>query len=165
MNAPEVVPAISFSFAIVERCAADPSGGGSPYGSDERLGDRVSPDGAGRYVLIVEDDRDCRESLGLLLRSSGCTVKSAQNGRQALDLLRDAPLPAVILLDNLMPLMTGEEFLEERKNDPRLAGIPVLMLSAWGASTTGKVLDVAEHVRKPYDPDRVVSLVHHFLEL
>jgi CheY-like chemotaxis protein len=121
-------------------------------------------DSSPAWVLVVDDDRDCRDSLALLLRASGCAVKTAQNGREALDLLRNTGVPAVILLDNLMPTMTGEEFLEERKGDPRLSDIPVLLLSAWGLSATGKRLEVDEYVHKPYDPERVISLVRNFLK-
>ena len=116
------------------------------------------------WVLVVEDDRDCRDSLELLLRASGCAVRSAVNGLQALEMLQSSPAPAVILLDNLMPAMTGEEFLEERKADLRLAEIPVVMLSAWNKSTDGTPLKVDEFVQKPYDPERLLTLVRRYLE-
>jgi len=118
---------------------------------------------AGTWVLVVEDDRDCRDSLELLLRASGCAVKSAVDGLQALEILQSSPAPAVILLDNLMPAMTGEEFLEERKDDPRLAEIPVVMLSAWDKASDGEPFEVDEFVEKPYDPERLLTLVRRYL--
>lgn len=69
--------------------------------------------------------------------------------------------PAVILLDNLM--LTGEEFLEERKADSRLVEVPVVLLSAWGHSASGEPLEVDEYVPKPYDPERLLSLARRFL--
>jgi len=78
----------------------------------------------------VDDDADIREALEELLADSGYSVMTAGNGRQALDLLADEPLPSVILLDMMMPVMDGYEFLEAQRNDQRLASIPVAVLTA-----------------------------------
>ncbi len=164
MSVPEFAVAADpiFLGAIIERCIGDSRSGDSPFGA--RPGREDSSDFVSRsWILVVEDDRDCRDSLDLLLRTSGFLVKTAVNGRQALEVLRELPVPAVILLDNLMPTMTGEEFLEERKTDPRLAEIPVVMLSAWGNSVAGTPLEVDRYVQKPYDPERLLSLVRGFL--
>ena len=83
-------------------------------------------------VLVVDDDRDIRESLVEALEDVGYACDSADNGSNALQLLRAAnELPHVILLDLMMPVMDGETFLEERLNDPRVAKIPVVVLSAY----------------------------------
>jgi CheY-like chemotaxis protein len=164
MIAPDLAAAVAdptFLSAILERCVDEPVPAG-PASEPGRGKNDVSDLGA-RWILVVEDDRDCRDSLEFLLAASGCAVRTAVNGRQALEILRRSSLPAVILLDNLMPTMTGEQFLEERKTDPRLAKVPVVMLSAWEASAAGKPLEVDAYVRKPYDPDRVLALVRGFI--
>lgn len=78
-------------------------------------------------VLVVEDDRDVRESLVAVLEDAGYKVISASDGRAALALLRAGPLPSVILLDLMMPVMDGWRFLEVVAGEPDLASIPVVI--------------------------------------
>src|SRR5262245_13335746 len=85
-----------------------------------------------RLVLIVDDDHDIREALSQVLGDEGWVVATAADGREALDYLdahRDA-LPEVILLDLMMPVMSGGEFRAEQLKDPSLAPIPVVVISA-----------------------------------
>ena len=106
---------------------------------------------AGEAVVVVEDDADTREALVDLLKLLGYTVATAENGRRALDLLRTMKdKPCLILLDIMMPVMNGWQFLEERGADPALAGIPVVVLTADGsaASRAGDVA-VADFLNKP----------------
>jgi CheY-like chemotaxis protein len=85
----------------------------------------------GHPVLVVEDDQDVRTSLVQVLEGEGYVVSAAENGREALDMLRaPAQLPELILLDLMMPVMNGRHFLEEQSRDPRLAPIPVLVMTA-----------------------------------
>jgi CheY-like chemotaxis protein len=81
-------------------------------------------------VMIVEDDRDLRESLAEILESEGYAVAQAANGQEALVLLQSSRLPCLILLDLTMPVMNGWEFLQQQRQDPFLAQIPVAILSA-----------------------------------
>jgi CheY-like chemotaxis protein len=82
-------------------------------------------------VLVVEDDSDIRFGLEVLLKDEGYRALTAPNGRQALALLRSmSELPGLILLDLMMPDMDGWEFRAEQRRDPRLASIPVMVLSA-----------------------------------
>jgi two-component system, chemotaxis family, chemotaxis protein CheY len=81
-------------------------------------------------ILVVEDDRDLSEALGLALEHAGYEVAFAPNGKAALDLLRDGVAPAVILLDLAMPVMSGWAFRRHQVVDPALAAIPVIVLSA-----------------------------------
>ena len=85
-------------------------------------------------LLIVDDDDAIRESLGEALAEDGFEVVLAANGREALDLLRSNPRPSALLLDLMMPVMNGWEFRREQLNDPLLRDIPVLVISASGAS-------------------------------
>src|SRR4051812_3289101 len=82
-------------------------------------------------VLLVEDDEPIRTSLQMLLEDKGYRVLTATNGKTALELLRNGDPPNVILLDLMMPVMTGSAFLEALRNDVELSRIPVIIMSAW----------------------------------
>lgn len=64
-------------------------------------------------VLVVEDYPDTREALRFVLNDAGYNVVLAANGQEALDYLRDNPPPAVVLLDMLLPVLDGWQFLEK----------------------------------------------------
>lgn len=82
-------------------------------------------------VLVVEDDEDVREAIVESLMLMGQKAVGVADGRAALDWLQSAEkLPSVIVLDLMMPRMDGFEFREKQLEDPRLAGIPVVVLSA-----------------------------------
>ena len=83
-----------------------------------------------RKVLLIDDDEEARESLAQLLESEGYQVTTAENGQMALECLRGLePDPFVILLDLIMPVMGGVQFLERRKVDRALSKIPVIVIS------------------------------------
>jgi CheY-like chemotaxis protein len=105
----------------------------------------------GEAIVVVEDDADTREALGDLLRLLGYTVATAENGRRALDLLRTMEdTPCLILLDIMMPIMNGWQFLEEQRADPKLSNIPVVVLSAdVSASARADEVAVAAFLNKP----------------
>src|SRR6476646_3849700 len=90
---------------------------------------------AARLLLVVDDDPIIRESLADLLHDEGYVVMTAVNGKDALARLRASDSPAcVILLDLVMPLMSGPEFYEEMRKDTALADIPVVVISADGSA-------------------------------
>jgi CheY-like chemotaxis protein len=80
-------------------------------------------------VLVVEDDDDSRESLADVLRDEGYDVQAACDGVEALDYLNGASLPAAMVLDMRMPRMGGAEVLRLVRGRPRLAGLPICVLS------------------------------------
>jgi CheY-like chemotaxis protein len=86
-------------------------------------------DGASRGVLVIEDNRDLREAIADVLTDEGHTVMTASNGKDALAIL-EACRPALVVLDLMMPQMSGFELLEVMKREPPLAGIPVLVVTA-----------------------------------
>jgi CheY-like chemotaxis protein len=79
-------------------------------------------------VLIVEDDVATRASLVLLLQAEGYAADSVSDGRQALSYLRSHPPPRLVVLDLLMPVMDGWQFLAKRQGDPHLAAVPEAFL-------------------------------------
>lgn len=129
-------------------------------GPDVRLVDRRSQQRVSANpcrVLVVDDDPDIRIELTASLREIGCEVVCASNGEQALDHLRSgAPLPGLILLDLMMPIMDGNEFREHQRNDPLLATIPVVVVTAGREAMRAPATAV---VRKPFRMETVMRLV------
>jgi CheY-like chemotaxis protein len=81
-------------------------------------------------VLLVDDEPDNIEVVSESLEFYGMSVKTAENGQVALDILEDDWLPDIIMLDLSMPVMDGWATLRRLKSDPRTQTIPVLALSA-----------------------------------
>jgi two-component system, chemotaxis family, chemotaxis protein CheY len=82
-------------------------------------------------VLVIDDDDDVREGVQSFLEAEGHLTHGAANGREALSLLRnEAERPRLILLDLMMPVMSGWEVLVELDVDPSLREIPVAIMSA-----------------------------------
>jgi CheY-like chemotaxis protein len=101
-------------------------------------------------VLIVEDDPDIRESLSEILAARGFRAAVASNGKDALDLLaRTAQRPDVIVLDLMMPVMDGVEFLRHQAMDQHLAHVPVIILTAHDPRDLEETAQVHRVLRKP----------------
>lgn len=108
-------------------------------------------------VLVVDDDADIRETLRFVLEDAGYTVYDAENGRAALDLLRNVGIkPGLILLDLMMPIMSGEELLRALKTVHALAQIPVTVVTASGAPMPARADGL---LRKPIDLDGLLRVV------
>jgi CheY-like chemotaxis protein len=101
-------------------------------------------------ILVVDDDRDIRDSLVELLEDHGYPATGAANGLEALEVLRTSPeLPCLILLDLMMPMMDGREFRELQLRNPAWTQIPVIVISAYNdVEQQARALE-AEHLRKP----------------
>ena len=114
-------------------------------------------------LLLVEDDLDISETLKLILESEGYTVVGCLNGKLALDWLSQAPRPPfLILLDLMMPVMNGYEFLEKKSELPKpLQDIPVVVLSAMNHSSTPSAR-VQAYLRKPVDIYFLLNTVKRF---
>jgi CheY-like chemotaxis protein len=83
-----------------------------------------------REIMVVDDDFGIREALSELLRDEGYNVFGAENGREAVDHLQSGAVPNLIIIDLVMPVMDGREFCGALSQDPELAGIPVVVISA-----------------------------------
>ena len=111
-------------------------------------------------ILVVEDDQDVRDALATVLETEGYTVVTAAHGEEALGRLRAASAPSVILLDLYMPVMNGWAFRAEQLRDPKLAEIPVIVVSADSmVARRAADLGAAGYVGKPIDFDRLLALV------
>jgi CheY-like chemotaxis protein len=113
-------------------------------------------------VLVVDDDRDIRDTIQELLEGEGYSVATAENGAVALRQLQHVH-PQLILLDLRMPVMDGASFREAQMNDESLAAIPTIVMSA--RSDPGKEagpLLVRACLSKPIELDELLALVAHY---
>src|SRR5580704_9691993 len=117
---------------------------------------------SGRTLLVIEDDVDIREALDGLLSMEGFRVAGCSNGREALDWLRTSPKPDIILLDLMMPVMDGWQFRVAQKDDPEIATIPVLALSA-DSTAKAAAIDAEAYLRKPVDYDTLIDTIDRLL--
>jgi two-component system, OmpR family, response regulator CpxR len=110
-----------------------------------------------RPVLVVDDDPDIRETLRFVLEDAGYPVYSAENGKEALAILATAErLPGLILLDLMMPVMSGDEMLKALKTVRALAQIPVTIVTASGAPMPPLATGL---LKKPVDLDVLLRIV------
>lgn len=114
-----------------------------------------------KRVLVVEDDVDLRETLADLLAGEGFQVSCASNGREALDALERQRVD-VIVLDLMMPVMSGSEFRAAQLARPHLAGIPVILASA-AASAQLEGVDASAVLRKPFTPTALLLRLKELL--
>jgi CheY-like chemotaxis protein len=109
-------------------------------------------------VLVVEDEAPLRELMREALELSGYDVVAAGNGREALDAIERIEHVCLVLLDLLMPVMNGWEFLSEIQSHPTLASVPVVVhTSEPGQAPTG-----ARVLQKPTKLDRLLAIVHEY---
>jgi CheY-like chemotaxis protein len=114
-------------------------------------------------ILVVEDDGDLRDSVCEVLEVEGFKTACAANGREALEWLKKNSRPCAIVLDLMMPVMSGSELHARLIKDPQLAPIPVIVLSALDeVRQRGHVGNAQAYLKKPIDPDTLVSAVHRF---
>jgi CheY-like chemotaxis protein len=111
-------------------------------------------------VLIVEDDVGLSAALADTLRDEGYRVECAGDGLDAITRLRSGARPDVILLDLMMPRMSGEDFRAEQQRDPALAHIPIIVISAGGDAEEKAVeLAAAGFLPKPLDVSDLLETV------
>lgn len=110
-------------------------------------------------ILVVEDDEDAREAMVALLQMKGYRAVPAGNGKEALEYLRQAPVPDLIILDLWMPVMDGWQFRAEQIKDPRLKAVPVIVVTALSDRDD---LDANEVIIKPVDVDRLLTTVGQY---
>jgi CheY-like chemotaxis protein len=112
-----------------------------------------------KEILVVEDDELTRCALELMLVTAGYRVSCAGNGQEALEHMK-AARPSLVLLDLSMPVMDGYEFRQRQRQDPTLAPVPVVVLSALpSARSSAPYLPAADCLQKPVDSDQLVAAV------
>jgi CheY-like chemotaxis protein len=114
-------------------------------------------------ILVADDEPSMRQFLRIILGEDH-EVSEAANGLEALDLARELA-PDLLILDVMMPGRSGLEVLAEVRRDPRLAEIPVIMITAWDDVQAHALAARAELVlTKPFDPEDLRTAVERLLE-
>jgi CheY-like chemotaxis protein len=120
---------------------------------------------ARKPVMVVDDDTNIREALREVLQDEGYAVVGFANGHEALEHLkapRDAS-PGLILLDLMMPVMNGWQFRQAQLEDPSLADIPVVVISAdGGLIRKAASLNATARLRKPIELDELLETVGQY---
>lgn len=112
-------------------------------------------------IMIVDDDEDIRTTLADMLEDDGHEVVRAENGQRALEALRAGVRPCLILLDLMMPVMDGWAFRAAQQQDPELASIPVVAITAAGKPVASSI-DATEVIQKPFGIDQVRAAIQRY---
>jgi two-component system, LuxR family, sensor kinase FixL len=116
-----------------------------------------------KCVMLIDDDSMIRSAFQGALGEEGIEVVTAANGAEGLELLQSGVKPAIIFLDLMMPVMDGKAFLEQRRRDPKIAAIPVVLLSSSSAlEQQARALGVGTFLRKPMTLEPVFRAIDQY---
>ena len=116
-------------------------------------------------VLIVEDEQEIREMLGFALSRNGFEVGEAASAEEALQQL-EGPLPSLLIIDWMLPRMSGIDLARRLRNDEHTAGLPMIMLTARGEENDKlKSFDcgIDDYITKPFSPKELVARMRALL--
>jgi DNA-binding response OmpR family regulator len=121
--------------------------------------------GGAARVLVADDDRDIRDLVAFKLSQAGYDVETAEDGAQALARVRSAP-PALVVLDVMMPGLSGMDVARQLRADAQTASLPIIMLTAKAQEAdveSGFAVGVDDYVIKPFSPRELLSRVRALL--
>ena len=114
----------------------------------------------GPLILVVEDDPDVSDGMVSLLEEEGFRAATASDGEEGLKKLRELTDPSLVLLDLTMPRMSAAEFRSQQSKDPRIAGIPVMLMSAGlDVGRQAKALGAIAFIAKPFKPPALIEAI------
>jgi CheY-like chemotaxis protein len=113
-------------------------------------------------ILVIEDDPGTREAIQDALETEGYAVVTAIHGRDAFEQLRRMEPPCLILLDLMMPVMSGGEFLVALRATKELAHLPIVVVSAWPDEAEKIRGEIQGFVKKPIELDALCETVERF---
>ena len=114
-----------------------------------------------KRLLIVEDERDMADLVALRLKREGYLVVVAYDGADGLDRIRSEP-PDLVLLDIMLPHLSGTDVLREARQDPRTAAVPIILMTAKGEESdvvVGLTLGADDYIPKPFSLSVLVARV------
>ncbi|HET6561249.1 MAG TPA: response regulator [Marmoricola sp.] len=117
-------------------------------------------------IVVADDDVDVRMLVALKLKYSGHDVVEVGDGAAAVETCR-SERPDLVVLDLMMPVMSGLEACRSIKADPELAGVPVVLLTARAQNTdvdAGLAVGADAYVTKPFSPKELAARVESLLE-
>ena len=116
-------------------------------------------------IVLIDDEFGLADVVSATLSDAGYRVRTAVNGAQGLEVMAEHP-PDLVLLDYMMPLLDGPGVLRAMRADPKLADVPVVMMSAMPETVVRKrTTDYVAFLRKPFDFDALLNAVTSNLEL
>jgi CheY-like chemotaxis protein len=133
-----------------------------PWRRVVQTGEEVA--GKAHCVLVVDDDPSIRRMIVAALKRDGYVFCEAPNGKEALDLMRREH-PNVVVLDLMMPILSGWDVLQARELEPELRQIPVIVISANRAPEVATAVDkgICAFLPKPFDIGALSALVRSCL--
>lgn len=141
------------------RDALDRRGSGPPYLSSADKASGQQSDFVSKDVLVVEDEAYLCELIGDVIESEGHKVRKASNGLEALERIRERK-PGLILLDLMMPIMDGWEFMEALRANPEWDGMPIVIITAiYDVKRTQEETGARAVITKPFDIDQITEIV------
>lgn len=119
-----------------------------------------------RRVLLVEDTADIRNMLRFMLQSTGIQVKAVGDGKSALDLVESSPVPDAIILDRMLPMLSGDELIKLIRRAPTWSDVPIVVVSA--RTNTEEIASVTnmgadEYITKPFSVSQVLRIINKYL--
>jgi CheY-like chemotaxis protein len=110
-----------------------------------------------RRIVVVDDDSDILESISIVLAGAGYDARTASNGAEALDIMRQTQ-PCLVLLDLMMPGMNGWQVRAEQMREDALASIPTVVMTGFPAAAENAAsLGAAAWLKKPIDLDDLLD--------
>jgi DNA-binding response OmpR family regulator len=112
-------------------------------------------------VLVAEDDRDIGELIARYVQRNGWTVRLATSGPEALSYAREHPID-LLILDLMLPGMSGLDVCRALRGDPKTAAIPIIMVTAKADEAdriSGLELGADDYVSKPFSPNELMARV------
>lgn len=119
-------------------------------------------------VLIVDDNNEIRDFISLVVRNMGYSALSAESGKEALNILKSNPKPDLILLDVIMPEMTGFDVLKKIKEDASLRNIIVIMVTGVHHIADKELaftLGASDYIEKPFDTRELIARIKTHINL
>jgi CheY-like chemotaxis protein len=109
-------------------------------------------------ILLVDDDNDMRKALAVILRDCGYEVTEADDGYKAATLIREGMRPDLILLDLMMPVMDGREFIRTLRNGS--TKIPIVVITAF--SEKDAIEGTVATIHKPFNLTKILEAAERY---
>ena len=120
-----------------------------------------------KTITIIEDEPFIIEALSFILEKEGFIVKSISDGAKAIEFVKDTD-PDLVILDIMLPNVSGMKILEDIRSTKLIAELPVLMLTAKGQKKDRRAAEdagVNEFMTKPFDNAELIQQIRHMLKL
>lgn len=134
-------------------------------GAVRKKPNRINPDQPAR-ALVVEDTVDIRRLMNLILEDAGVEVCSVGDGSSAAELITQWPAPDLVILDRMLPYLSGDELIRKIRNDEMWREVPVVVVSAKvrGDEISEMMMEGADgYITKPFNAKHFVEVVNRFI--